>query len=293
MTAENGLLERVDVTARRIAVDPEHVEEALPSLSARRLPTKRDLLLQGLLHLPRIASPDGTVSSSAAISELERLEALRREELRPYAALAVRPSRLPGVEELEVQSVAPEIMEPILAHFHYLRSFRPDSVGLAAVWGQRVVAVCTVSPLDLPNVAQRLGGIATDQLAVISRVFAFDWAPKNTISFLLSRVEKQLTDRRLLLTYVNPNMGFTGASYRAANWTRVGIETGTRYAYLAERYITDRQHTALSPTEKRQVEYSRMPLRPLEFYGRVLDRSLSKFLHAEPFVVERPGSSGT
>ena len=64
---------------------------------------------------------------------------------------------------------------------------------------------------------------------MISRVFAFDWAPRKLISDLLARTERSHLavheDVRILLTYLNPSMGFTGASYRAANLTIAEYET--------------------------------------------------------------------
>jgi hypothetical protein len=60
----------------------------------------------------------------------------------------------------------------------------------------------------------------------------------------MARLARQLRARgrapRLLLTYRNPNVGFTGASYRAGNWILWARERGTRYSYLDRQYITDR-----------------------------------------------------
>ena len=48
----------------------------------------------------------------------------------------------------------------------------------------------------------------------VSRVYSFDSAPFNAISFLLSRVRhhirKTCPEVRLLSTAVDPNLGFTG-----------------------------------------------------------------------------------
>jgi hypothetical protein len=78
---------------------------------------------------------------------------------------------------------------------------------------------------------------------VVSRVFVFEGAPRNSISYLLSRVARE--ERHLgvtdLLTYVNPNMMFSGSSYRASGWRQLGSEPGTTYRYLDGRYITDRE----------------------------------------------------
>jgi hypothetical protein len=71
---------------------------------------------------------------------------------------------------------------------------------------------------------------------------------------------------------VNPNLGFDGASYKAANWMLFGREAGTRYGYLGDDYITDREVARLSERERAEVVYSMMPLAPLTIFGRWLQR---------------------
>jgi len=178
----------------------------------------------------------------------------------------------------------------VLGHFHYLRSPREDSVNVAAVYSGRIAAICSISRLDLPLIEQQLP-VMRGEAAVISRVFAFDWAPRNTISYLLARAERYASreqgEIRMLLTYVNPNLGFTGASYKAANWLPLGCETGTRYAYLDKRYITDRRVCQLARADRLRVEYSRMPLRPLVLLCRLLDKGLQR-AHPKGFHVVVP-----
>jgi hypothetical protein len=91
---------------------------------------------------------------------------------------------------------------------------------------------------------------------------------------MLSRVAREerclgVTD---LLTYVNPNMGFRGTSYRASGWQLLGIESGTKYRYIDGRYITDRKLAARfgshsDDTYQRLLSdrfaVSAMPLEPL------------------------------
>jgi hypothetical protein len=262
-----------------IAVEPEGVAPLIPVTRPGELPTSRDLLLQALLHLPRIARPDGTVEIVEARDEIERLRAIRAEELAPLRGLAQAPEVLPKLSDLEVRLLGRDVVAPVLSHFHYLRSLREDGVTVGVLYTGRIVALCTVSPLDLPVIAAKLPVLPAEG-AVVSRVFVFDWAPRNIVSYLLARTETCRfvadEDVRMLLTYVNPNMGFTGASYRAANWLPLGLETGTRYAYLDGRYITERQLQTLPPRMRGRVEYSRMPLRPLVLFCRLLDKRLQR-----------------
>jgi hypothetical protein len=56
-----------------------------------------------------------------------------------------------------------------------------------------MVALCVTSPLDVATIrsllwsAQRSG----EDARVVSRVFAFERSPKNSISYLLSRVKRE------------------------------------------------------------------------------------------------------
>lgn len=259
-------------------------------------PSSRDLLLQALLHLPRLARSDGMLEVRLAAAEIDRLLASRAAELAPMRSVSMSPLQTPMLDQLEVKVVGRQAAEPILGHFHYLRSFREDSINVAALYEGRIVALCSVSPLDPPYLAGSLPIGAIQEVAVVSRVFAFDWAPRNVISYLLARTE-QMSDAispevRMLLTYLNPNMGFTGASYKAANWSRLGLETGTRYGYLNGEYVTDRRILSLPASARTLVEYSRMPLLPLQVFGRFLDRDLGRIAaHLPLFVVERESPS--
>jgi hypothetical protein len=231
------------------------------------------------MHLPRLARADRTVAVDSALGEIGRLHRQRASELEPLRALAARPRELPTIDQLDVKVIDRDFAAPVFEHFHYLRSFRPDSVSVAALHAERVVALCSISPFDLTTIGERLPVRTAAEAAVVSRVFAFDWAPRNVISYLLARTQHSPAvggDVRVLVTYLNPNLGFTGASYRAANWLRVGLEAGTRYAYLNGNYITDRRLATLPPEERDGVEYSSMPLQPLHIYCRVLDRRLGR-----------------
>jgi hypothetical protein len=280
----------------RIEVNPARVEPLVLHERSTDLPSSRDVLLQSLLHLPRIAACDGTVDTDETTAEINRLRALRADELAPLRMLAQPPTIAPTLHDLTIDVIHAAEAEPILGTFHYLRSFRSDSVTIGATYEDRIVALCSISPLDLPLIAERLPVGGPAEVAVISRVFAFDWAPRNVVSYLFARVEKAGVVRgsnvRLLMTYLNPNLGFSGASYRAANWVPLGREVGTRYAYLDARYVTDRQAARLSATDQARVQYSRMPLGPLILLCRLLDRRLERS-HANGFdlVFDRPGQA--
>jgi hypothetical protein len=283
--------------ASSVGVDPAGVRPLVALPAADQLPTGRDLLLQALLHLPRIARPDGTIDIASARNEVDRLWAVRRADLAPLSSLAKPPRMPPKLGELDVRVVDRPDAASILEEFHYLRSAREDSVVVGATHKSRVVALCCISPLDLTPIAERLPIADPAEAAVVSRVFTFDWAPRNVVSYMLARAVASPAaiprPVRMLVTYVNPNMGFSGASYKAANWLPLGIEKGTRYSYLDGRYITDRRVDCLPAQEQGLVEYSRMALRPLVLLCHLLDRRLRR---AHPqgfgFAFERRSLSG-
>jgi hypothetical protein len=204
----------------------------------------RPLHLQALLQFPRLADTHGFVVSSMVGSMLAELaqELPEREEwLVRDGGLSPRLFRFHEVEMGKARDV--------MKRFHYLRSPRMDgrAYGVSTGAGE-LVALCVSSPLDVEPLRQILAahGLSTEFARVLSRVFAFEGAPKNTISYLLSRAGREergfgVTE---FLTYVNPNMGFSGASYRASGWQLLGMEPGTKYRYIDGRYTTDRELAA-------------------------------------------------
>jgi hypothetical protein len=201
----------------------------------------RPLHLQALLQLPRVADGRGFVPTSIADGLLRDLA---QEMPRAAEWVVLHSASSPSL--LHFHDVDKALARDVMEHFHYLRSPRTDgrAYGLSTDTGQ-LIALCVTSPLDVAHLSDLLAlqGRSSKLARVVSRVFAFEGAPKNSISYLLSRVAR--SERHLgitdLLTYVNPNMGFTGSSYRASGWQLLGQEPGTTYRYLDGRYTTDRR----------------------------------------------------
>jgi hypothetical protein len=266
-----------------------------------------EVLIRLLLHLPRDANAEGMVETRLVTAESEFVASDLATATASYSGWQEPPVGERDVGEIELTPVEEITARIVLERFHYLGSFRPGSEHLGGIMrdgdGERLVALLTVSDLDVPTIAERLpGDVEPGSVAVLSRVFAFEWAPRNTLSFLMSRITRALRRRpnppRMLVTYVNPNVGFTGASYRAANWVLWARETGTRYAYLDGRYTTDRELArrfgsadpdALGATLGSRIAFSRMPLRPLDLYAYPLDPGLRGTLGGgDPIELPRP-----
>jgi len=115
------------------------------------------------------------------------------------------------------------------------------------------VAIASVNPLtwDLVGRAvEKRFGVPRRRIWDVSRVYAFDIAPANSISLLLSKVRAALRRQPpgevgeqidLLLTAVDPNLGFSGASYRASNWQQWMSVQARPYLYENQQYVSPRQ----------------------------------------------------
>jgi hypothetical protein len=208
----------------------------------------RALAVRALLHLPRVAYDKGWVTRWHVQREL----LVSAERLRSDARTARThlPSDQSALRELFFEEIDASRALPLLTSLHYLRSVRPGSLYFALVdpVRRRPVSLCSVSPLEWRCVADqvcRQFGISRERVWDVSRVYSIDSAPRNAISSLLSRVRtylrRNVSAADLLITAVDPNLGFTGCSYRAANWQQWMTVRARPYLYDYGRYISLRQ----------------------------------------------------
>jgi len=194
----------------------------------------------------------------------------------PRAPEWLFPTRVRSPQEFRFSEIETARARELMARYHYLHSPRMDGRAYALLFENQVAGLSVVSPLDVEHLRRLLhaNGCPVTSAAVLSRVFVLGGTPRNCISFLLARTAAEerkhgMTD---LLTYVNPNMGFNGVSYRASGWKLLGDEPGTRYCYLDSRYITDREierqfgkqtHAEYAVSLGTRFAVSTMPLKPL------------------------------
>ena len=276
---------------RPLTVEPgsEPLRDILERFAADEDGVRR-LTARVLLHLPRLADEKGRLAREEIEGEVRRLAAQES----PAPTWLTPPERTPhSPVELELTELDEGRVRELHERFHYLRSHR-DGVHLAGTIDGRVATLLTFSPLDLGPIQAALPiDVEPGQALVLSRAYSTAWAPRNSLSRMLALAARELRyrDPRLafLLTYLNPGMGFDGASYKAANWRLFGREHGTRYAYLDASYITDREltrrfgtseETALRLHLGERICFSRMALQPLELYAFALRPSQRRALAA-------------
>lgn len=298
--------QQLDVVAR--------LADLVPTIAATAASfgvSELDLRLRTGLHLPLLWEVGAWGDTKVITQEVTALAESIRGKTRPYLYLqdcanVDRASQLTArkLSEAEVGSLA----FPVLQRFHYLNSFRFDSVhfGLFA-GGNRIAAVATVSPFDLYHLAPAFARapwatVFPYGLRVLSRVYAFRWAPRNSISTLLAFVQRWLTRHepnvQALLTYVNPNLGLSGASYRASGWTRFCSESGTSYAYLDRSYVTHRELTRMTQLHRRgdmmrvlgqRLVFTSRPLKPLDVYVRLCNQAFQIPRHFDQMTISLAG----
>jgi hypothetical protein len=229
---------------------PESDFRGLTELAAKEHDVEpRALAVRTLLHLPRLARSDGSVAVRPVEAELRRQAGRLLGDVRavqPAAPLAFAP-----LSALNFGPVAPGQAQLVFSRLHYLRSWRPGSLnfGLLHPATGFPVALCSLSRYDWHMATceiQAFAGMSKEQeIWDVSRVYCCDEAPQNVISFLLARVRDELRRSRpsvaLLATRVDPNLGFTGASYRAANWQIAARMPRRPYLYLDGWYVSPRQ----------------------------------------------------
>jgi hypothetical protein len=230
-----------------------------------------DLKLRTLLHLPRYR-----------VEELEREELIYDEVKR----LALRIQWLQHefmewtnqqpIERLEktrayVAEVSNDTAAIIHERFHYIGSARAGRHFALYFTGQKVpAALATLSEMDVQKLRAYLPTPQGKYSLLLSRMFSFRWAPLNSISYLLGKIGQWLKKGGQvdsMVTWVNPNLGFRGSSYRAANWTYAGDEP-TIYRYVMGDYLTARQLFQSPRVSSTQVHTSQVSLAPLQVWYR-------------------------
>jgi hypothetical protein len=229
--------------------DPDSVFAGLAADAAgRRQLDHRALSVRTLLHLPRVASSRGFVSRAQVDRELFFTGRQLRSDT--DAARGLISPQQAELSDLVFDEIPPGEAEAIFSRLHYLRSGRQNSVNFALIHpvDRLPFTLCSVSQLEwrrLGNQISKHFEVAPENIWDISRVYSRNGAPPNAISYLLSRVRMALRrsarEIELLITAVDPNLGFLGSSYRAANWQQWFTVQARPYLYHDRRYISPRQ----------------------------------------------------
>jgi len=237
----------------------------------------RSVAVRTLLHLPRVADHGGFVTKEQIDADVDRFaEQLAADQGAVKNLISTR--EVEDLDDLEFKRLDADGPAEIFDHLHYLRRARAESDYYALVnpADGLPVSICSVSPLQWRRVGQQLTrqfGVPMGAVREVSRLFTCDVAPKNSVSRLLKMLRKALeseSDAQLLSTVVDPNPGFTGASYRASNWQQWMTVRARPYLYYDKNYMSLREMRARFPAyrsidelcdKETKAERSRVKLR--------------------------------
>lgn len=166
---------------------------------------------------------------------------------------------------------------------HYLRSFRGNAAnfGLYSSIDNKLLGFCSLAPLDWVEILNLLNetlGVTDCNCTNLARIYTRPNSPKNSISLLLHRIsslERSKRDVDMLATVVDPNIGFSGVSYRASGWIKFAEIEHQGFPYLDGRYVTRRtlrsqfgseNPEALSQTLGERFSLSICPMQPVQIY---------------------------
>ena len=132
------------------------------------------LLKQLSIHLPRLEDYrflEVDVILKESLRLAQHLKGIRE----PYLNKIPITGENVVVKDLLFGEIKNEIAEPILDRFHYLMSYRSDSISLGLSHNQNEwpISITTLSKFDLNNITPALSElkISHDELLVVSRVF--------------------------------------------------------------------------------------------------------------------------
>ena len=243
----------------------------------------QDLRPRVLLQLPRYSEADisdGHILKREVKKNAEKILQVYKENYSPLR-YDLQTTQL---SDYVIDMATSQEVDLLIGRLHYLRSVRHDSINLCLRHRnlQIAVSVISLSPFDLYHL--NVEPYSNNSCLVLSRMYSLALLPPNLNSYFIGRMVKWIKtfqpDVKLVLTYLNRNVGFTGTIYRSTNWALVAREVDTRYTYLNGEYISDRSlKKQFSDADVKGLlksnclEFSKIFLEPLEIYGLPIFRN--------------------
>lgn len=275
----------------------------------------RFLLIQTLMHMPSFSGQDlSNANAKATKSKLRRvLQAICKDYNRVLTQLKERANtgmltsdaHVAGRRDLKAIDGAARIAidfrgvdgptsNIIQSKLHYIRSIRDDTVsafGLFLDGADFPYAYVSFSKaarkyqVEALNAATGLN-LSMDQVAIMTRAFAFDGAPKNSMSKLFHRSQESLRaeipECKAIITALNPYLGFSG-----------GIFTGSSYfPYALSPMEYWYNETGLYVPRSKGARLQQLPTPPIMWFATGLDTETFKIIECtqnkKPVLISGP-----
>jgi hypothetical protein len=277
-------------------------EDSIFSHARERAIDPLALRSQLFLHLPRLVTAHDFPGECDIQREMLAVSDFLEQRQRPYAQWMTQPERPIALGDLEFVSLDPDIAKIYHESFHYIGSYRPGQhFAFRDKNSGRIVCIGSVASFDLQHAEEKIApDVDPQSVLMLSRFFAFRWAPQNTFSHFHGKLRLQLIrefDTKLMFSFINPNLGFDGRSHKGAHWTLFAREEGAQYMYLNGRYRTMRffvENYGTSDPNKlekklgRSFKVSTMALRPVDILAIPLQRRARKVIPEKPYLFQRP-----
>ena len=258
---------------------------------------------QLLLHLPRLVTADYFPDEHDIRREVIAASDFLEVRQRPHAEWLKQPERSIALSDLEFVPLETKTAKIYHECFHYVGSYRAGQhFAFRDRDSGKVVCIGSVANFDLKHAEEKIAPhVDPKSVLVLSRFFAFRWAPQNTFSHFHGKLRLQLMqdfDTKLMFSFINPNLGFNGRSHQgAAHWVPFAREAATRYMYLDRRYrpmrfFVNNYGTSDAKELKKKLgpsfEVSTMDLDPMLLLAIPLQRRARKAIPPKPYLFERP-----
>ena len=277
-------------------------EDSIFSHARERAIDPLTLRTQLLLHLPRLVTADYFLREGDIQREIVTVSDVIEESQQPYAQWLKQPENPIALGDLEFVSLDADIAKIYHDSLHYIGSYRPGwHFAFQHKNSGRIVCIGSIANFDLRHAEEKIGpNVDPRSVLMLSRFFAFRWAPENTFSHFHRKLRLQLIkefDTKLMFSFINPNLGFSASSHKGAHWTLFAYEAGTRYMYLDGRYRTMRffvKNYGTSDTAElkkklgRSFEVSTIDLHPMWLLAIPLQRRARKAIPTIPYLFQRP-----
>lgn len=190
--------------------------------------------------------------------------------------------------EVFFSPVSSDIGACIQENIHYIRARRNDTkyeVGLYRKNKTVPFAYAAFSVLDRHYLSSlpQLENIPKSEIFVLTRAYSFPNSPQNTMSVLYSKCFDFLkvnSNASYILTALNQNLFFSGASLLAANFELVATSP-MKYYYLDGRYSTRRRLVHSS----KKVSLQKFQSGPIMWFGKKLTNDPPNSRTVKPIIV--------
>ena len=129
---------------------------------------------------------------------------------------------------VDVRPINSSVARDIVLKHHYSHTWPVAKLSMGLYVDSKLNAVIVYG---LSASARMPGSLPSEKYWELQRLFSFDWAGKNTESFLISKSIKYIKNNHpeieCLVSFADPDQGHVGIVYQATNWLYCGISDPT------------------------------------------------------------------